>query len=230
MYIKSTNSTNTLMKEMIARGEPIPDGCIYAGYQTAGRGQTGNGWESEPDKNLLCSILIDDHLLAYPDTNLKSSPFFLNVAVSVAAKTDDDKVFVEALDCRPIRGGFVWILDYLKALEPKSVIIDGAGNQKLLAEAMRRAKIKGAVLPTVKEVVVANAQFEQGVFSKALCHMDQPALKQAAGNCEKRIIGNGGFGYKALKEGIEIALLDSAILAFWACSESKERKRQQVRC
>lgn len=153
-----------------------------------------------------------------------------NVAMSVAAKTDEGKIFVEALDCRPIRNGFTWILDYLKALEPKSVIIDGAGNQKLLSESMRRAKIKGAVLPTVKEVVVANAQFEQGIFSKTLCHMDQPALKQAAGNCEKRTIGNGGFGYKALKEGIEIALLDSAILAFWACSESKERKRQQVRC
>ena len=84
MYIKSTNSTNTLMKEMIARGEPIPDGCIYTGYQTAGRGQTGNGWESEADKNLLCSILLDDDFLEYSETDLKSSPFFLNVLISVA--------------------------------------------------------------------------------------------------------------------------------------------------
>ena len=72
MYISSTNSTNTLLKELIAKGTP-PE-CIYAGYQTAGRGQTGNSWESEADKNLLCSILLP------PNKNL----YFLNIAVSVA--------------------------------------------------------------------------------------------------------------------------------------------------
>ena len=72
MYINSTNSTNTLLKELIAKGQE-PE-YIYAGYQTAGRGQTGNSWESEKDKNLICSILLP------PDKNL----YFLNIAVSVA--------------------------------------------------------------------------------------------------------------------------------------------------
>ena len=72
MYIKTTDSTNTLLKELIAKGEE--PAYIYAGYQTAGRGQTGNGWESEKDKNLICSILLP------PNKNL----YFLNIAVSVA--------------------------------------------------------------------------------------------------------------------------------------------------
>ena len=55
MYISSTNSTNSLVKD-------------------AGRGQTGNGWESAPNENLLCSILLP------PNKNL----YFLNIAVSVA--------------------------------------------------------------------------------------------------------------------------------------------------
>lgn len=38
---------------------------------------------------------------------------------------------------------------------------------------------------------------------------------------------NGGFGYKAIKEEMEIALLDSIILAYWACSETKTKKRKQ---
>lgn len=86
MYIERTNSTNTLMREMVAKGEPFPDeprwiitGFIRAGYQTAGRGQTGNGWESEADKNLLCSILIDISRWHLPWT-----PFLINVAVCVA--------------------------------------------------------------------------------------------------------------------------------------------------
>ena len=72
MYIKTTDSTNTLLKELIVKGEE--PAYIYAGYQTAGRGQTGNGWESEKDKNLICSILLP------PNKNL----YFLNIAVSVA--------------------------------------------------------------------------------------------------------------------------------------------------
>ena len=75
MYIKSTNSTNTLLKELLAKGEWLEgERFIRAGYQTAGRGQTGNGWESEAGKNLLCSILLP------PTKNL----YFLNIAVSVA--------------------------------------------------------------------------------------------------------------------------------------------------
>lgn len=75
MYISSTNSTNSLVKEMLARGEwPQGEHFLYAGYQTAGRGQTGNSWESEEGKNLLCSILLP------PDKKL----YFLNIAVSVA--------------------------------------------------------------------------------------------------------------------------------------------------
>ena len=72
MYIEQTNSTNTLLKELIANGQE-PE-FIYAGYQTAGRGQTGNSWESEKGKNLICSILLP------PNKNL----YFLNIAVSVA--------------------------------------------------------------------------------------------------------------------------------------------------
>jgi len=72
MYVARTNSTNTLLKELITKGDPPQ--FIYAGYQTAGRGQTGNGWESEEGKNLICSILLP------PDKNL----YFLNIAVGVA--------------------------------------------------------------------------------------------------------------------------------------------------
>ena len=64
---------------MIVKGEwPQGEGFLRAGYQTAGRGQTGNGWESEEGKNLLCSILVESRMTK--DKGL----FDLNVAVSVA--------------------------------------------------------------------------------------------------------------------------------------------------
>ena len=74
MYISTTNSTNTLMKELLAKGEwREGERFLYTAFQTAGRGQAGNGWESEEGKNLLCSILLP------PRKNL----FEMNVLVSV---------------------------------------------------------------------------------------------------------------------------------------------------
>lgn len=73
--VERTESTNTLMKELLAKGEwPEGERFLYTGFQTAGRGQAGNRWESEEGKNLLCSILMP------PRTNI----FDLNVIVSVA--------------------------------------------------------------------------------------------------------------------------------------------------
>lgn len=62
---------------MLAKGEwPEGERFLYAGYQTAGRGQTGNGWESEEGQNLLCSILLP------PRKNL----FELNMVVAAAVQ------------------------------------------------------------------------------------------------------------------------------------------------
>lgn len=151
-----------------------------------------------------------------------------NVVVSVAAKTKDGKVFVEAIDCREVRAGTDWIFKYLTTWKAKKVVIDGANGQQLLAAEMKEYGLKAPVLPTVKEIIAANTAFEQGLYQDNIRHMAQPSLVNAVGNCEKRAIGsNGGFGYKAQKEGIEIALLDSVILAYWACSTTKEIKKKQ---
>lgn len=62
MYIVETDSTNNLLKTAVAeeaawlREERIP--VVWTGFQTAGRGQAGNGWESEWEKNLLFSVLL----------------------------------------------------------------------------------------------------------------------------------------------------------------------------
>ena len=77
MYIAKTHSTNTLLREKIAKGEwPDCERFLRAGFQTAGRGQTGNGWESEADKNLLFSVLLNN-------TRIEDQ-FTLSVSISVA--------------------------------------------------------------------------------------------------------------------------------------------------
>lgn len=154
----------------------------------------------------------------------------VNVAMSVAAKTEEDKIFIETIDCREVREGTAWILEFLQKADVANVVIDGANGQQLLFNAIKEAKIRPLPhLPTVKEVITAHSSFEQGICQGTIQHMNQPSLKQAASNCEKRAIGtNGGFGYQSQKEEIEISLLDSAIYAYWLCSEHKEKKHQKV--
>ena len=64
MYIKQTYSTSTLLREQYTDALAHLY-TIRTEYQTAGRGQAGNSWESEAGKNLLFSALLRyDGLLA----------------------------------------------------------------------------------------------------------------------------------------------------------------------
>lgn len=153
-----------------------------------------------------------------------------NVALSIAAKTTLGKVFVEAIDCQSVRNGSGWIIRFLKSADIEKVVVDGASGQSLLATDMKEFKVKQKpILPTVKEFIVANSAFEQGIFQSLIRHTGQPSLSQIVTNCDKRTIGtSGGFGYRSQFDDFDVALMDSAILAYWACSEYKPTKRQRV--
>ena len=153
-----------------------------------------------------------------------------NVAMSIAVKQETGPIFVETLDCRSIRNGNGWILDFLEKADIQNVTIDGAAGQNHLAEEIKSRKIKvKTILPTVKEVIIANSTFEQAVYGGNICHNGQPSLTAIVTNCEKRAIGSsGGFGYKSLKPENDIALMDSVLLAYWQCSIFKERRKQKI--
>lgn len=153
-----------------------------------------------------------------------------NVAVSIAVKTTDGRIFVEAIDCRPIRATNRWIMDFLKKATWKEVVIDGQNGQRILADLMKTNHMRRPILPRVSDVIKASAEFEQAVFDKTICHHNQPSLAEVVTNCEHRAIGsNGGFGYRSINAEREIALMDSMILAHWAAMESKDKVKQQIR-
>ncbi|HFI0645818.1 TPA: terminase [Streptococcus suis] len=152
-----------------------------------------------------------------------------NVALSVAVRTKDERVFVETIDCQSVRNGNMWLVEFLKSADLAQVVIDGASGQRILEEELKAAKVKGLVLPTVKEIINANALFEQGVYQKTLCHNGQPSLQRVVTNCDKRNIGsNGGFGYRSHFDDMDISLMDSALLAHWACVTTKPKKKQRI--
>ena len=152
-----------------------------------------------------------------------------NVALSIAVKTDYGDIFVETVDCQSVRNGNDWIVSFLKKTNVAQIVIDGASGQKVLDDELKEYRIKNVVLPTVKEIIVANALWEQGIYQKTICHSGQPSLSKVVTNCDKRNIGsNGGFGYRSHFDDVDISLMDSALLAHWACATAKPKRVQKI--
>ena len=153
-----------------------------------------------------------------------------NVSMSIAVHTLSGKIFIETIDCQSVRNGNQWIINFLKNADVSSVVIDGASGQSILANEMKDFKLKEPLLPTVKDIINANSLWEQAIYQQSVCHSNQPSLTTVVTNSDKRNIGTGGgFGYKSLLDDMDISLMDSALLAHWACSNDKPKKKQQIR-
>ena len=63
-YTSETSSTNQLIKELLRKSK-LPEGyVVHTDYQTNGKGQGSNTWESAKGKNLLFSLLLRPHHIA----------------------------------------------------------------------------------------------------------------------------------------------------------------------
>jgi len=152
-----------------------------------------------------------------------------NVCLSVAIRTEDDRIFVEAIDCRNQREGNEWLLNFILKTKAKAVLVDGASGLETFLRECKEQKLKGILAATVKEVIQASSDFETAIANKAICHAGQPGLRQSVTNCDHRAIGSGGgYGYKTLDDDIEVALIESVVLATHACMMTKEVKKQRV--
>ena len=144
--------------------------------------------------------------------------------------TTDGNTFVESIDCRDGRIGNDWIVSFLKDTKDVTgaVVVDGSAGQAVLENDLKdaNAKIK-LVFPRVADIIYCNSLFEQSIVKKQIRHMGQPSLEASVTNCEHRAIGSG-FGFKSIKNGVDIALMESAALAVWARHNIKPRKVKQT--
>ena len=80
-----TDSTNNYLREQSAKAR-LPEGSlVIADFQTAGKGQVGNSWESEAGKNLMFSILL------YPDFLPANRQFLISQIASLSVKETLEK-------------------------------------------------------------------------------------------------------------------------------------------
>lgn len=80
LRVKETTSTNSLLRKLVAE-ESLPEGsAVVVECQTAGRGQIGNIWESEPGKNLTFSTVL------YPSCIRANQQFLLSQIAALSVK------------------------------------------------------------------------------------------------------------------------------------------------
>ena len=78
IHLEETDSTNRYLRELPANDDFV---AVTADYQTAGRGQGSNSWESERGKNLLFSLRIRPTMVA------PAQQFVLSMAGALALKS-----------------------------------------------------------------------------------------------------------------------------------------------
>ena len=83
-WFDTVDSTNT---RLMAERDSLPDRTVYAAlYQTAGRGQKGNRWESRAGENLTFSILFKPEALPAADQFILSQIVALGLTDYLAEK------------------------------------------------------------------------------------------------------------------------------------------------
>ena len=88
IHVEETHSTNSLLREWLEQ-EPLPTGSvIVADFQTAGRGQVGNVWESARGKNLTFSLVLYPQALPVNQQFLISQIAALSVKETLDAYTE----------------------------------------------------------------------------------------------------------------------------------------------
>jgi BirA family biotin operon repressor/biotin-[acetyl-CoA-carboxylase] ligase len=80
IFIEKVSSTNTHAAFLLRKGKVQEGTVVYTSFQTAGRGQPGNTWESEYGKNMLFSILL------YPVTVTAEKQFIISKMISLGIR------------------------------------------------------------------------------------------------------------------------------------------------
>lgn len=78
VFLHETTSTNSYLDELCNNSSVEELTSVYTDFQTAGRGQRGNSWESEDGANLLFSFVL------YPDFLEARKQFYLSQITALA--------------------------------------------------------------------------------------------------------------------------------------------------
>ena len=84
IHVSETNSTNNYLQTLCNQQQIEEFTTVIADFQTSGKGQRGNSWESEKGKNLLFSVVL------FPKFLEARHQFLISQIISLAIKEELD--------------------------------------------------------------------------------------------------------------------------------------------
>jgi BirA family biotin operon repressor/biotin-[acetyl-CoA-carboxylase] ligase len=149
-------STNTLAAELLGQGNCPHGTVVVTDAQTAGRGQQGTPWVSEPHANLTCSVVLHPQQLAATEV------FRLGQAVALAVR----QTVAEVLEAEPEAVTIKW---------PNDILVQGRKIAGLLIE----TQLQGSRVSTA--IVGIGLNVNQLVFAGNFSRTPTSLLLEAPG-------------------------------------------------
>lgn len=224
----------TPLESMLRMRENIPDDASW-------RREAMGVWDDarvEPSlitaaqwAQLATDVPPQDGLVSY---GVKFSADGGRVALAVALRPPSGRVHCEVVEHRSAAAGTAWLTDWLveRWRGAAAVVVDGKAGAGQLVNALREAGVaeKAIVTPTTAQVVAAHSMFHEAVLAAGVSHFDQPGLNEAVLAAGKRPIGTGGgWGWRPLRDGVDVTGLNAVTLAHYGARTSKRRPGRKTK-
>ncbi len=167
IHIDETDSTNRWLREQGGEEELV----VWADYQTAGRGQGTNSWESERGQNLTFSVLL------HPSQVQANRQFSISMQVSLA--------LCEALDQHIGDVSIKWPNDiYWRDAKIAGILIENRVHGNTV-----RDSIIGIGLNVNQRRFLSNAPNPISLWQICECETDRESLLQEILSAMQRLLG-----------------------------------------
>ncbi len=95
IYLDEVVSTNDYARDILRKGKPAEGTVVAAGFQSAGRGQDGNTWESEAGQNILMTMILYPGFLDVSKQFIMSMTIALGIVDFLEDYLPDDILFIK---------------------------------------------------------------------------------------------------------------------------------------
>lgn len=120
--LESVDSTNNYAKRYLQNYKHQEDTLIFSHSQTQGRGNANNSWHTEPNKNIILSLVL------FPNIDIKKN-FYISISVSLS--------ILEFLDLKKISAKIKWPNDiYVEDKKISGILIENTINNNIITDSI----------------------------------------------------------------------------------------------
>ncbi len=186
-HLKTIDSTNSYASELLREIRPAEGTFFYTYNQSKGKGQRGNVWESEPNKNVALSLIL------YPTFLQASRQFLLNKIIPLAVADLMAEMLKGCNKSQDVR--IKWPNDiYVKNKKISGILIENSLRESSLLHSIvgiglniNQKSFSGSAVNATSLAILAGKEFDLMMCIELLCEFIEARYLQLRANHVKRI-------------------------------------------